>query len=80
MATKSGQKGRYLCKVGYLDIRAKDTFKKATKFSKPEVSNTDLVIYHSRKLVESGFKTKEAAVERAKELLGESGRKNYNIR
>ena len=28
MATKSGNKGRYICKVGYLDIYAKDTLDK----------------------------------------------------
>ena len=27
MATKSGNKGRYICKVGYLDIYAKDSLK-----------------------------------------------------
>ena len=29
MATKSGNKGRYICKVGFYDIYAKDTLKPA---------------------------------------------------
>jgi hypothetical protein len=72
MATKSGQKGRYMCKIGFYDIYAKDTFKPKKeskfKFSKPDISSTVYNILHAKKLIESGFKTKELAITRAKEL------------
>jgi hypothetical protein len=74
MATKSGNKGRYICKVGYLDVYAKDTLKPKKdskfKFNKADVASTVYNIYHSKKLVDKGFKTKDLAVEKAKELLG----------
>ena len=38
MATKSGNKGRYICKVGYLDIYAKDSLK-PKKESKIQISS-----------------------------------------
>jgi len=82
MATKSGQKGRYICKVGFYDIYAKDSYKKDSnrgKFSKPQVASTEHVIYHGKKLVEKGLKTKDAAIEKAKDLLGETFKEVYNI-
>jgi hypothetical protein len=73
MATKSGQKGRYICKIGFYDIYAKDTYKPKKeskfKFSKPDISSTVYNIIHSKKLIESGFKTKDLALVRANELL-----------
>jgi len=78
MATKSGRKGRYICKVGYLDVYAKDTFKpkKESKYNyiKPDVASTVYDVYHSKKLVDKGFKTKDLAVTRAVELLGEKAK------
>jgi hypothetical protein len=75
MATKSGNKGRYICKVGYLDVYAKDTYKpkKESKFKyvKPDVASTVYNIYHSKKMVDKGFKTKDLAVVKALELLGD---------
>ena len=74
MATKSGQKGRYICKVGFYDIYAKDSFKpkKDSKynFTKPDVASTVYNVYHAKKLVEKGYKTKDQAVDVAKNLLG----------
>jgi hypothetical protein len=74
MATKSGQKGRYICKVGFYDIYAKDSFKpkKDSKFKylKPDVASTVYNVYHAKKLVEKGYKTKDQAVDVAKNLLG----------
>ncbi len=74
MATKSGNKGRYICKVGHLDIYAKDTLKpaKATKYKwlKGEVKSTEYVVYHAKKVIEKGLKTKDMAVTKAVELLG----------
>jgi predicted transglutaminase-like cysteine proteinase len=36
---------------------------------KPQVASTDYVIYHSKKLMEKGFKTKDLAVAKATELM-----------
>ena len=73
MATKSGNKGRYICKVGHFDIYAKDSLKpaKTTKFKwvKGEVKSTEYVVYHSKKIVEKGFKTKDLAVANAAEKM-----------
>lgn len=73
MATKSGNKGRYICKVGHFDVYAKDTLKpaKTTKFKwiKGEVKSTEYVLYHSKKVVEKGFKTKDLAITKASELM-----------
>ena len=73
MATNSGNKGRYICKVGHFDIYAKDTLKpaKETKFKwlKGEVKSTEYVVYHSKKVVDNGFKTKDLAVDKATELM-----------
>ena len=73
MATKSGNKGRYICKVGHFDIYAKDSLKRAKpskfKWVKGEVNSTEYVIYHSKKVKETGFKTKELAVDKASELI-----------
>ena len=83
MATKSGNKGRYITKVGFYDIYAKDTHKPKKdskyKFAKPAVASTVYNIIHAKKLVEKGFKTKDEAVNKAKELLGENFRQVYNI-
>jgi len=73
MATKSGNKGRYICKVGHLDIYAKDALKPAKttklKWLKGEVKSTEYVIYHSKKVMEKGFKTKDLAVAKATEMM-----------
>lgn len=75
MATKSGNKGRYICKVGFYDIYAKDSLKPKKnsryKYTKADVASTDYTVVHAKKIVEKGFKTKDQAVEKAKELLGD---------
>ena len=84
MGTKTGQRGRYICKVGHYDIYAKDNLrpKKESKFKwlKGEVQSTDYVILHAKKIIKSGLKTKEIAVNEAKELLGENFKKIYNLK
>ena len=74
MATKSGNKGRYICKVGYLDIYAKDTMKPKKeskyKFVKADVKSTVYNVLHAKKLVKQNFKTKDEAVQEAVNLLG----------
>lgn len=73
MATKGNSKGRYMTKIGFYDIYAKDTYKPkkdgSSKHSSPEVSSTDFIIYHAKKLVQKGFKTKDLAIQRANELM-----------
>jgi len=74
MGTKSGNKGRYICKVGFYDIYAKDTYKpkKESKYNfiKPEVKSTVYNVLHAKKLVKQNFKTKDEAVQEAVNLLG----------
>ena len=54
MATKTGNKGRYICKVGYLDIYAKDTLKSKKETTrncaKGEVKSTVYNILHGKKV------------------------------
>jgi len=75
MGSKSGQKGRYICKVGFYDIYAKDSFKPKKeskyKYAKADTASTEYNIVHAKKLIEKGFKTKDLAVQRASELLGD---------
>ena len=74
MATKTGNKGRYICKVGYLDIYAKDTLKPKKdskyKFAKADVKETVYNILHAKKLSLGNLKTKDEAVAKAIELMG----------
>ena len=78
MATKSGNKGRYICKVGYLDVYAKDTFKpkKDTKykFTKADVKSTVYNVLHAKKLVKGNFNTKDEAINEAISQMGEKAK------
>lgn len=80
---KGSIKGRYVCKVGFYDVYAKDNLKPAKesihKWSIGEVISTDYIIYHSKKMVEKGLHTKEQAVNKAKELLGVKYRQQYGL-
>ena len=52
--SKGQTKGRYICKVGFYDIYAKDTMRSSKERSgKPQVASTDYVIYHSKSLKEN---------------------------
>lgn len=74
--SKGNTKGRYICKVGFYDIYAKDTVKTSKeRGSKPQISATEYQIYHAKKLKEKGFKTKDLAVTKATEML-----QNYSIK
>jgi hypothetical protein len=67
---KGQTKGRYICKVGFYDIYAKDTMRASKeRGNKPQVASTDYVIFHSKKVVDKGFKTKDLAVAKATELM-----------
>jgi len=82
MATKSGQKGRYICKVGFYDVYAKDSMKpkkdRRPGSTETVVASTVYNLYHAKKLVENGYKTKDQVVEMAKFLLGEKAA-NYGL-
>jgi hypothetical protein len=82
MATKSGNKGRYITKIGYLDIYAKDSYKPKKeskyKFVIPDVKSTVYNVLHGKKLVKGNFVTKDEAVKNAIELLGDK-RVNYSL-
>ena len=82
MGTKSGNKGRYITKVGYLDVYAKDSFKPKKsskyKFVKADIKSTVYNILHAKKLVKGNFKTKDEAIQNAIELLGNK-RVNYSL-
>ena len=75
MGTKSGNKGRYICKVGFYDIYAKDTYKPKKeskyKFVKADVKSTVYNILHAKKLKTANLKTKDEAVTKAIELMGD---------
>jgi len=64
---KGNTKGRYICKVGFYDIYAKDSMKSGRESH--QVKSTEYVIYHSKKMIEKGFKTKDLAVAKASELV-----------
>ena len=67
---KGQSKGRYICKVGFYYIYAKDTMRVSKeRGGKPQVSSTDYQIFHSKKTVDKGFKTKDLAVAKATELM-----------
>lgn len=78
MGTKSGTKGRYICKVGFYDVYAKDSMKKAAN-GKEIVGSTEYLVYHSKKMVEKGLKTKDLAVAKALDLLGDKYRTIYSL-
>jgi len=82
MGTKSGNKGRYICKVGYLDVYAKDTFKPKKdskyKFAKADVKSTVYNVLHGKKQIVGNFKTKDEAIANAIEALGNK-RVNYSL-
>jgi hypothetical protein len=82
MGSKTGNKGRYITKVGYLDVYAKDSFKpkKESKYNfvKADVKSTVYNILHAKKFVKGDFKTREEAVQNAIELLGDK-RINYSL-
>ena len=68
--SKGQTKGRYICKVGFYDIYAKDTMRASKeRGNKSQVVSTDYVIYHSKSLKEKGFKTKDLAVAKATEMM-----------
>jgi len=84
MATKGNSRGNYITKVGFYDVYAKYTYRPkkdgASKYDSPEVASTDYCVYHIKKMVSKGNKTKEMAIQKAKELLGPKYLSIYNIK
>ena len=68
---KGTTKGRYICKVGFLDVYATDAMRKQPgRGDKKEVASTTYQIVHGKNIKERGFKTKELAVYKATEMMG----------
>lgn len=61
------KRGSYICKVGHIDIYQKCTFSGEGK--KRKVTKHELVLFFAKSLIQGGFKTKEAAIEKANELM-----------
>jgi hypothetical protein len=78
MGKNSGSKGRYICKVGFYDVYAKNLTKKDAN-GKEMVTSVEYLVYHSKKMVEKGLKTKDLAVTKALDLLGKKYRGVYNL-
>lgn len=80
---KKSSKGRYVCKVGFYDIYIKDTLKPAkeskNKWLIGEVVSSEFIIYHSKKMVGNGLKSKSSAIEKAMELLGNKYKQVYSL-
>ena len=67
---KGSTKGRYICKVGFLDVYAADAMRKqAGRGDKKEVASTTYQIIHGKNIKERGFKTKDIAVAKATEMM-----------
>ena len=64
---KKLDKGNYICKVHFYDIYMKRDFKGSGKERKMVSHAYD--IYHAKRKLEGGFKTKEEAIEKANELF-----------
>jgi hypothetical protein len=80
---KKSSKGRYVCKIGFYDIYVKDTLKPAkeskNKWLIGEVISSEFIIYHSKKIVSKGLKSKSLAIENALELLGNKYKQVYSL-
>jgi hypothetical protein len=73
------RKGHLMCKVGYLEVRQKITMGQETKSMGKTVrtkGSTEVMIYHSKKLVQKGFKDISVAVQKAFEILKSEGKEN----
>ncbi len=74
---KSQKYGNYITKVGYLDIRRKDTRKKldanSTHHEKkyPRVGASEYIVYHGKHVLEGGLKSHDEAIEKAQGLVDE---------
>lgn len=68
MATKRVNVGKVIGQVGGLRVRQKESLGKVGLGNKMATKSTTIGIYTGKKMVETGFKTKESAIVRAKEI------------
>jgi len=66
MATKRVNVGKVVGQVGGLRVRQTETIGRVG--NKMATKSTSIGIYTGKKMVETGFKTKESAIVRAKEI------------
>ena len=66
MATKRVNVGKVIGQVGGLRVRQTESLGKVG--NKMATKSTTIGIYTGKKMVETGFKTKESAIVRAKEI------------
>lgn len=82
MAVKKNDTGRYIKKIGYLDLRAKDQFVRGTatgKFGRDKVGGTELNLYHEKKKVGGPYKNVAEASNAAIKIMGEKYCEIYNL-
>ena len=72
---KGNRLGNYICKVGYFDIRQKIDFPRKQRMLnggyKLIGGKSEIFIYHSKAKMGGPFKTKDAAIVKAKELISQ---------
>jgi hypothetical protein len=72
---KGNRLGNYICKVGYLDIRQKVVQPKRQRMPNGSYEmvggKSEILIYHSKAKMAGPFKTKDAAIVKAKELVSQ---------
>lgn len=74
--SKAALRGNYITKVGHLDIYMKLSIETDKETKKTRTSSHKFDIYHAKRLVEGGHKTKDEAVARAKSLVAENLKKS----
>ena len=73
--TNTSKLGKYVCKIGYLDIRQKMVLGKWTKNFKGEMikqpGSTEVFVYHGKHVLTGSFKSIMEAEAEAKKLVAE---------
>lgn len=78
-STTMGRKGHLMCKIGYLEVRQQITLGQDAKSIGKTVrtkGNTEVMIYHSKKLIQKKFKNISLAAQKAFEILKNEGKEN----
>lgn len=73
------RKGHLMCKIGYLEVRQKITLGQESKSMGKTVrtkGSTEVMIYHSKKLMQKGLKDIGLAAQKAFEILKSEGKEN----
>ena len=73
--SKGQRLGNYICKVGYFDIRQKTELPRKQRMLNGEYKliggKSEIFIYHSKAKMGGPFKTKDAAIVKANELISQ---------